>query len=142
MNINSFRDGLRRLGERFARAATEGLRHVAEVAQSQARNSGKFRNVTGRLYRSIVVVQRSRFRVSVEARAPYAKWVEEGTQPHVIEPVRRKALRFFVNGSLVFARRVNHPGSRPRYFMRDARTFVEGRARGIVTPHLNRAIKG
>lgn len=45
---------------------------------------------------------------------PYAGIHERGgvTRPHVIVPVRAKALRFEVGGKVVFAQRVNHPGSK------------------------------
>lgn len=36
-----------------------------------------------------------------------------GTRAHVIEPNRARALRFVVNGQVVFAKRVYHPGTRP-----------------------------
>lgn len=61
----------------------------------------------------------------------YAQAVEFGSRPHVIEPVRRKALAWGGNrrlsGSLRsgatatnFAKRVNHPGTKPKPFLRPA----------------------
>lgn len=47
------------------------------------------------------------------ADAPYAGFVAEGTRPHQIVPVSAKALRFEVGGDVVFAARVNHPGTAP-----------------------------
>lgn len=43
--------------------------------------------------------------------APYVVYLEEGTGPHDIFPVTRKALKFKVGGKTVFATRVHHPGS-------------------------------
>lgn len=42
------------------------------------------------------------------------------TQPHVIEPKKASVLAFMKNGAQVFARRVNHPGSKfpERSFLR------------------------
>lgn len=58
-----------------------------------------------------------RLEVRQGARSPgghfYGFYVRSGTRPHVIRPVRAKALRFFVGGRPVFARRVNHPGTKP-----------------------------
>lgn len=59
-------------------------------------------------------------RGSVTADRRYATWVHEGTTPHVIRPVRAKALRFRWGGQVVFARRVNHPGNRANPWLRNA----------------------
>ena len=53
----------------------------------------------------------------VEARVavPYASYtIPPGTQPHIIRPVRAKALAFFWPkvGKFVFFAKVNHPGYR------------------------------
>jgi hypothetical protein len=48
-------------------------------------------------------------------------FLEWGTKAHVISPKKGKMLRFAVAGNMVFARKVQHPGTRPRPFMRDAR---------------------
>lgn len=37
--------------------------------------------------------------------------LENGTSPHLIEPVNSNVLHFVVNGEDVFAKRVNHPGT-------------------------------
>lgn len=42
--------------------------------------------------------------------APYGKWVHDGSRPHIIQPKRKKWLRWASNGSFVFAKKVNHPG--------------------------------
>lgn len=47
----------------------------------------------------------------------YALDVHQGTPPHRIEPVRAQALRFEVDGEVVFAAYVNHPGTRARPFL-------------------------
>lgn len=52
--------------------------------------------------------------VATRVGAPYASYtVPPGTPPHIIRPVRAKALRFFwpVVGRVVFFAKVNHPGS-------------------------------
>lgn len=56
----------------------------------------------------------------VSADAPYAAPVHEGARPHVIRPRNARALRFEVEGRVVFARRVNHPGNRPNRFLAQA----------------------
>ncbi len=88
------------------------------------------------------LTQSFRFRTApLEARwyptANYAHFVELGTKPHVIRPVKARALawgqggsRGYVTaasgrqyyrssgGSTVFAMRVNHPGTKPKPFMK------------------------
>lgn len=41
----------------------------------------------------------------------------EGSRPHVILPRRAPRLVFRVNGRIVFAKRVNHPGTRPNSYL-------------------------
>lgn len=54
--------------------------------------------------------------VSFASQAPYTRYVIEGTAPHVIRPVNAKALRFEVGGQVVYAKQVNHPGTKPNPF--------------------------
>lgn len=56
----------------------------------------------------------------VESTARYSAPVHEGARPHVIRPRFARALRFEVNGRVVFAQRVNHPGNRAQPFLRNA----------------------
>lgn len=87
---------------------------------------------TGRLRASIKVEQsrdtagRYKTGYSVSANTPYAAFVHEGTRPHVIVPVTASVLRFEVGGSVVFARRVNHPGNRANPFL--SRALAAGMA--------------
>jgi hypothetical protein len=48
----------------------------------------------------------------------YAAYVELGTRPHEIRPVRAKAL--FWPGAAHPVRKVDHPGTRPQAFLRPA----------------------
>lgn len=55
--------------------------------------------------------------VTVGSDVEYAAMVNDGTRPHQIRPVRAQALRFRVGGRVVYARVVNHPGTRARPFL-------------------------
>lgn len=58
-------------------------------------------------------------RGGVRAAAEYGIFVHEGTRPHPIVAVRAQALRFVMNGQVVYAKSVKHPGTRPdRFFLR------------------------
>jgi hypothetical protein len=58
----------------------------------------------------------------VGSEDPIALWHHEGTVPHVIVPRRRRWLVFYWRrvGAVVFAKRVNHPGTRPNRFLTNA----------------------
>lgn len=60
------------------------------------------------------------FRGVINVRHPAALYVTGGTRPHIIRPVRAKALRFTVGGRVVYARIVHHPGNKPNDFLRQA----------------------
>jgi hypothetical protein len=51
---------------------------------------------------------------------PATLFVLEGTRPHIIRARRAKALRFEVDGQIVFAKYVRHPGTRPNNFLGQA----------------------
>lgn len=58
---------------------------------------------------------------------PYARAHEEGTDPHIITPKKAKVLRFTVGNKTVFARRVRHPGTKPRLYMKGSYERVRDR---------------
>ena len=84
---------------------------------------------TGNLRRSIGIGSVTSTFAETVATAAYAVYVETGTKAHEIVPRNRKALRFAVGGnktlsgrprsgaSVVFAKRVRHPGTRAKPFM-------------------------
>ena len=47
----------------------------------------------------------------------YARYVNDGTRPHIIRPKNAKALRFRVGGQIVYAKVVHHPGTRANPFL-------------------------
>jgi hypothetical protein len=50
--------------------------------------------------------------------------MDQGSRPHVIRARRRKALRFVVNGKVMFRRSVLHPGTRGSGFL--TRSLYDG----------------
>lgn len=45
----------------------------------------------------------------------FAKFVHDGTRAHIIRPKHAKFLRFEVDGEVVFAKKVHHPGYEGRH---------------------------
>ena len=54
---------------------------------------------------------------------PYGWYVRNGRDPYVIRPRRAQALRFEVNGEVVFAKRVQHPGYEGRPYHKKAKSL-------------------
>jgi len=76
------------------------------------------RGRTGDLKASIVK-EVSALEAFIGSRLSYAPHVEYGTRPHEIRPVRARALRFTIESQVVFAMRVQHPGTRAQPFVRE-----------------------
>lgn len=60
---------------------------------------------------------------TVVSTHPATIFVVNGTRPHLIFPRRNRPnphLKFTVNGRVVYAKVVNHPGTRPNRFMIEA----------------------
>jgi hypothetical protein len=75
---------------------------------------------TGRLRRNITMRQGIRGRVQyvqVTADTTYALMHHEGTRPHEITGGVGRLVRFNVGGKVVYARKVQHPGTNPRKYL-------------------------
>lgn len=53
----------------------------------------------------------------LRAYAAHAVPVHQGTRPHVILPKRGRFLRFTSGGRVVYAKKVNHPGTKANPFL-------------------------
>ena len=63
----------------------------------------------------------------------YAQMVEEGTKAHEIRPKTARVLRFMVGTTVVFAKRVRHPGSKGRWMFKKAFEGNTGNIKGFFT---------
>lgn len=75
---------------------------------------------TGKLRRSISMRQgrKSRYQyVAVGSDVSYAYMHHEGTSKHEIRAREGRIMRFNVDGRVVYARKVNHPGTKPRKYL-------------------------
>lgn len=104
------------------------VERLAEAAYTRAVEEAPRR--TGKLAQSITKTVRG-YEAIVEATAPYAVYVERGTRPHVIRPVRAKALRFEVDGETVYAKIVHHPGTLANPFMARAADYTRSQIGNI-----------
>lgn len=57
----------------------------------------------------------------------YTAYVNYGTRPHTIAARNKQYLRFVTSsGQIVFAKRVQHPGTKPTYFIDRAMIYAAG----------------
>jgi hypothetical protein len=95
-------------------AVKEGAEEARRVHKYQDRTGNLTRSIQGRVVKTDDLVAEG----VLEATAPYASFVENGTAPHRIEPRDAEALRWEgSDGAVHFARYVDHPGSPPFPFM-------------------------
>ena len=94
------------------------IERIAEVAYYEAFCTAPWK--TGKLARSIVT-KIEQGEAKLQALAPYAKFVVEGTRPHEIRPRGANVLTFKAKcGDLVFTKLVRHPGTKPNPFLQRA----------------------
>lgn len=79
-------------------------------------------------------------RINFTASAPHARFVVDGTRPHIIRPRQAHALHWQRDGRDYFARLVHHPGTKPNPFGRrvaqQVAPFVAMQWRAAVTSTL------
>lgn len=118
--------GLDRIRENFARAEliykgalNRTLRRIGKEVVPLLKNetpvrTGKLKSTTiftiegGPDAQSLTIRQGAR---SIDG-AFYGEFVREGTSAHIIKPKKAKALRFQIGNRVIFAKQVNHPGTR------------------------------
>ena len=138
--------GLRNAAGRFTRMSDGGLRQVqlerAEVLAAKVQEEARRLAPVGK---SELTGERKRFYESLEAQTEATEtgfrivlktdqgqlrqWLREGTAAHEIEAVNASALRFETAEGAVYARRVQHPGTKPNDWEDRLRMLVESEAR-------------
>lgn len=86
---------------------------------------------TGRLRASIQVEKVNDSEYIIGTNVEYAEAVELGTEPHIILPVNKKALKFNIGGTDIFAKRVNHPGTEGSHMFLKGVNFFESQINSI-----------
>ncbi len=115
---DSARSALNDLSAGITQAANLAIRAAVQAAEASAKHTNLFKNRTGITRGSIKGESLGPSgRVSAGGATRY---LENGTRPHVIE-AKGRSLSFVINGQRRFARRVFHPGTAERPFMRQAR---------------------
>lgn len=88
----------------------------------------------------------------IHANHPLVDLVEEKTDPHVIMPrgsvsdmvagTSKKALRFKVRGRIVFAKKINHPGTKGKFSWLIGSRFVKATLAASIQAAVEAAMNG
>ncbi|WP_328825553.1 HK97 gp10 family phage protein [Tomitella gaofuii] len=119
----TFRLDRQALANETAKPLARTMSAVLRQITAQAKMNAPVK--TGNLRRMIEpepvrVQDATRLRGVVAANTEYAAAVHNGSKPHVIRPRRASVLAFKMGGKQVFAKSVQHPGTRGRPFLANA----------------------
>lgn len=123
------------------RGAARGvMREMRNIIKTEKKYSNKLN--PGRLERDMEIVATGNG-YNINVYAPYAGLVDRGAKPHMIYPVHAKMLRYEASdGTIRFARMVNHPGiQQPMFFARRATDRIANKMSGLVDKGVNKAIR-
>jgi len=122
-------EGLRRLARLFV--SSKG---VGPLADATPKRTGKLARST--FFQIIGSTVNQTLKIMQPARTPegafYGHYVREGTDPHEIRPRNAKALRFEIAGEVIFAAKVNHPGTKPNPYHKRVMARMRGQVQYLV----------
>jgi Bacteriophage HK97-gp10, putative tail-component len=119
IDLSEYRALVGRSWDVIEQALDRAVETAAQEGAEYARKVGQYQDRTGRLRSGITAYFVSGGRSvtwEILSPAPYSMFIEAGTRPHVIRPKRARALRFEIGGQVIFAGKVNHPGTKPYPF--------------------------
>jgi HK97 gp10 family phage protein len=121
INESEIRAKIAQADRQMAIELRESVKNACDEGAQEARDTHQYKDRSGALTASIdskLLVSGADVAMGeMTAKAPYASYVEGGTEPHVILPKNGQFLKFTIGGRTVFARKVNHPGTKPHPFM-------------------------
>ena len=131
--------------EVFTSNIVRAVKASAVHVQDRAQDNHKFKSRTGDLERSVDV----RFSVGGAVGevflnmgiASHGPFVHQGTRPHEIFPKHRTMLRFTAGGRFVFAKKVNHPGTKKDAFLYKAFRDSRGEIVSIFERYTDKSVK-
>lgn len=128
--LGSLNRSLRRIGGHFVPA----LKSRTPVRTGKLRASTRFQVKGSAEDMRLEVRQGARSKQGVI----YRPFVVGGTRPHEIRPVNKKALRFNIGGRVVFAKKVNHPGTKPNPYTQETIAAEMPQVKRIVQEEADR----
>ena len=122
------RGAINRTMRRIGKLMIPVLKSMTPVVTGKLKNSTRFQ-ILGAPDTQVLQIRQGARSVG---GAFYGEFVRKGTAPHVIVPRKGKALRFFIGGQVVFAKRVNHPGTKANPYHVRALSSARSRIDGII----------
>ena len=123
----------------MAAALAEAAEKTAEIARTETFYTP---HGTNGLREATKAVKITDDRWLVRANKPYAIFVNDGTSAHTILPVKGQFLRWLdASGKPIFARKVNHPGTKPYPFMDNAAQHAPIILEETILRHLQQLLK-
>ena len=134
------RKALSFLNAGVVQAAALTLRAGMRAAEESEKATTQWKDRSGETRGSIKTSSTNGLRgfVSVGGAARFLEW---GTQPHVIRARGGGTLRFVVNGQVFFRKMVNHPGTKPTHFATEAREMAIRAIETLAPAYVGRAIE-
>lgn len=132
----ALRAKLERIGAVLTQQALDG---TAVELEQYIEGEAATHHRTGRLVRSIYKARiPGGWTIGHDLQhAPHARFVIEGTRPHLITPKNKKALRWPVGGKFAFAKEVRHPGYKGDNYLQRAAAL----APVVFERHVNQKLK-
>ena len=122
------------------------MAEAIDVISARVRARIDVHTKTGAMLRSLKVekLAERHYRISMDdTMAPHAKFVHDGTRPHLIKPKNKRMLRWPGGGSgFVFAKSVNHPGYRGDPWFDQIAPEVQPLINAAISRKLSAAQKG
>jgi hypothetical protein len=117
IDTTAFRGQVRAFLPELRRGIYEALLAAGENVRAAITSGSYYKDRTGKTSKSFRVVPRSSTEAQVTAPGKVPIILDEGSKAHVIVAKKAGALRFVVAGSVLFRRKVNHPGTKPTAFV-------------------------
>lgn len=138
VDLSGFKRSLNSLLKGFPKAVDKGLDSVSKAGVKNAQATTLYKDRTTELRKNTKFIDNGNFSRTIIADRPYAKPVEFGRKAIVAKP--GKALRFVINGQVLYRKSVKKAAPRP--FMQNARAFMERIARTRMVRQVNTFLKG
>lgn len=129
----------------FVRRLRLAVKEASTLVQEAAQDNHRYTSHSGELEKSVMMRTLANGltgEVYLETGiANYGPFVHEGTKAHLIFPRKKKMLRWFSNGTAIFAKRVHHPGTKKDPFLYNALNDNKVSIDDIFVKHTERAVE-